>query len=102
MLLFNPPPKSESVYFLSDFFFIKEIKMVYVSPMHTSLKNKNWPYKEHCYLVADTVEELHEFAVKILRLKRSWFQDKTMLHYDITFRKRRAAILNGAMEISNL
>lgn len=49
-------------------------------------------------MVADTVEELHEFAAKI-GLKRSWFQDKSLPHYDLTKRRRTMALLAGAIEI---
>lgn len=50
------------------------------------------------HLLTSDVEELHEFARKI-GLKREWFQEKTAPHYDLTARKRRQAIANGATQI---
>ncbi len=72
---------------------------VYVSDMQTSLMNPRWRYSHHCYLIADTAKELHAFARR-LRLKRQWFQDKTLPHYDLTVNKRRQAVKFGAVEIS--
>ena len=74
---------------------------VYVDWMQPTIRNKNWPYREGCHLMADTEEELHDFAI-LLRLERNWFQPHPIHpHYDLTFRKRRAAILNGAIEVDS-
>ena len=65
------------------------------------------------HLIADTQEELHEFA-KRLGLQRSWFQDPgatgspaepgsrelEFWHYDVTEGKRLRAIQLGAVAIS--
>lgn len=74
--------------------------MVYVSEMQVSLKSARWRYSHHCYLVADAVRELHIFA-RGIGLKRSWFQDKRLPHYDLTASKRRLAIRQGAVKIDN-
>jgi len=50
------------------------------------------------HLLADTVDELHEFAQK-LGLKREWFQPKSTPHYDVCQRVRKLAIQLGAIEI---
>lgn len=65
------------------------------------------------HLIADTREELHEFATR-LGLKRSWFQDPVingkpkalpgtlhaeMWHYDVVQSKRRMAIRLGAVPV---
>lgn len=72
---------------------------VYVDEMMVCLRNKNWPYSQACHLVADSVEELHEFAGR-MRLKPSWFQDKPELpHYDLTKGMRLLAVKLGAVEI---
>ncbi|MFB0523945.1 MAG: DUF4031 domain-containing protein [Phycisphaerae bacterium] len=72
---------------------------VYVDEMTNCLKNKNWPYSRSCHLVADSVEELHYFAGRLM-LKPSWFQQKSDLpHYDLTTGMRRLAIKLGAIEI---
>lgn len=72
--------------------------MVYVSQMMVSLRSAKWRYSHHCYLIADTLRELHIFARQI-GLKRLWFQDKTLPHYDLTASKRRLAIRKGAVKI---
>lgn len=72
---------------------------IYVSEMMISLISPRWRYSHHCYLVADTTKELHSFARK-LSLKRSWFQNKTLPHYDLTINKRRQAVKFGAIEIN--
>lgn len=52
------------------------------------------------HMQADTEEELHTFAASI-GLKRHWFQSKPgrpdRAHYDLTRRRRDAAILAGAI-----
>ena len=75
---------------------------VYVDDMFPCKTNKNWRYNEACHLFADSDEELHEFAVDKLRLKRSWFQNHPrMPHYDLTRSKRLLAVSNGVIEASN-
>lgn len=72
---------------------------VYVDDLQVSLKNRNWPYSHSCHLVADSVEELHYFAGRMM-LKPAWFQDKPERpHYDLTKGKRRLAVKLGAVEI---
>lgn len=55
--------------------------------------------KQSCHMTADTPEELHRFA-SMLGLKRAWAQHegRLTLHYDLTPRRREAALLNGAVE----
>lgn len=50
-----------------------------------------------CHMTADTLDELHEMA-KALGLKRAWFQDKSIPHYDIYQTKRAKAVKLGAIE----
>lgn len=50
-----------------------------------------------CHLYADSVEELHAMAGK-LGLKRAWFQDKRLQHYDLTPAMREKALAAGAVE----
>lgn len=53
-----------------------------------------------CHMVSTTsVDELHAFADKI-GLKRSWFQNKSTPHYDLTRGKRLQAVKNGAIEVT--
>lgn len=52
-----------------------------------------------CHLVADTLEELHVFAASV-GMRRSWFQEKRLPHYDLTETRREMAVLCGAVELS--
>jgi hypothetical protein len=57
--------------------------------------------KKSCHMTADTADELHAFAKRI-GLKREWAQHvgRPTLHYDLTPRRRAAAVQNGAVETS--
>lgn len=63
---------------------------------HTMWKSKKW-----WHLMADSVEELHEFADKI-GLKRSWFQPNSAPHYDVTAYYRQKAVQAGAVELDRV
>lgn len=66
-----------------------------------------------CHLIADTEDELHEFAQRI-GLRRSWFQVPKFAgkpckpdsraaqnwHYDVTESRRAAAVRLGAVEVT--
>jgi len=57
--------------------------------------------RKWCHLISDAGdEELHEFARKI-GLKREWFQNKRIPHYDITGSKRKIAVGLGATEVNS-
>jgi hypothetical protein len=71
---------------------------VYVDSLGFCVPNARWRYTESCHLVADSLEELHSFATR-LGLKREWFQDKRLPHYDLTKGKRALAVRLGAVEI---
>jgi len=52
------------------------------------------------HLIADSIHELHDFAIKI-GLKPNWFQEKPEKpHYDVKGMMRKRAIESGAKEIS--
>ena len=51
-----------------------------------------------CHMLSDNIEELHEFASK-LGLKRSWFQNGSAPHYDLSKEKRAQALKLGAIEL---
>eukprot|EP00747_Dinoflagellata_sp_TGD_P150320 gnl/TRDRNA2_/TRDRNA2_177097_c2_seq1.p2 gnl/TRDRNA2_/TRDRNA2_177097_c2~~gnl/TRDRNA2_/TRDRNA2_177097_c2_seq1.p2 ORF type:complete len:102 (+),score=3.88 gnl/TRDRNA2_/TRDRNA2_177097_c2_seq1:60-365(+) len=56
-----------------------------------------WRGKEWCHLLADSLEELHQFAAKI-GLRRAWFQRAASYpHYDITVSVRTKALRLGAI-----
>lgn len=52
-----------------------------------------------CHMMADSIQELHEFAAR-LGLKRSWFQDGSAPHYDVSLTKRAEALELGAVHLS--
>ncbi len=57
-----------------------------------------WRGKQWCHLVADTIEELHEFAFQ-LGLQKHWFQHAASYpHYDVTVEAREKALKVGAVE----
>jgi hypothetical protein len=51
-------------------------------------------------MFADSEEELHEFAKKI-GMKKEWFQDKKLPHYDLTATRRQLALSMGAIEVDS-
>ncbi len=57
-----------------------------------------WRGQKWAHLMCSDIEELHAFAAKI-GLKRSWFQDKRIPHYDVNTNKRRQAIAAGAIPV---
>jgi hypothetical protein len=74
---------------------------VYVDELFNTEKSRKWPYLQACHLTADTLEELHEFAISI-GLSRSWFQDhRRHPHYDLTNGRRLKAVRLGAIEVSS-
>ena len=68
---------------------------VYVDDAATLWRGHRW-----AHLMADTLDELHDFAAR-LGIPRRAFQDKTSgAHYDVTAQLREHAIALGAMPIS--
>ncbi|WP_347988072.1 DUF4031 domain-containing protein [Methylomonas sp. AM2-LC] len=66
---------------------------VYVDNVQVVWRGRQW-----CHLVADSTEELHEFAKK-LGMKQIWFQRTASYpHYDITMEVRARALKLGAIE----
>lgn len=66
---------------------------VYVDNVRIEWRGRKW-----CHLVADSLEELHEFA-KRLGMQKGWFQqDASYPHYDITVESRLLALQLGAIE----
>lgn len=76
--------------------------MIYVDSLRSCIPNRKWRWNKSCHLFADSLEELHEFALK-LGLKRSYFQAGSIVpHYDLTKNKREGAVAEGAKEIVNV
>ena len=60
-----------------------------------------WKDRKSCHLIADSVEELIEFAVGI-GLQKSWFQPKSSPHFDLDEERRIMAVSKGAVELNRL
>lgn len=68
---------------------------VYVDDAVTLWRGHRW-----AHLMADTLDELHDFAAR-LGLPRRAFQDKTSgAHYDVDAALRERALAQGAVAIS--
>lgn len=52
------------------------------------------------HMIADSQDELHQMADR-LGLRRQWFQDKNIPHYDVSQSKKKLAIELGAIEVSS-
>ena len=71
---------------------------VYVDDIVT-YPNKPHGHEKWCHMACDgDIEELHAMADRI-KLRRSWFQDGQVQHYDLTPSKRTLAVINGAVEV---
>lgn len=65
---------------------------VYVDNAQVEWRGQLW-----CHLVADSIDELHDFARK-LGMRRAWFQHAASYpHYDITVESRVRALRLGAV-----
>lgn len=64
-----------------------------------SLRDYGWRHGPSCHLIADTVDELIEFAVGI-GLRPEWFQPRSSPHFDLTAEGRRLAVEYGAIEVT--
>lgn len=66
-----------------------------------SLVDYGWRLGPSCHLIADSIEELHEFA-RAIGLKRDWFQGPPKArcpHYDLTSKRRERALARGALAL---
>lgn len=68
---------------------------VYVDSLH----NYGWRLGPSCHLIADTLTELHSFALSI-GMKREWFQALSSPHYDLVRSRRERAVKLGAVEVT--
>lgn len=72
---------------------------VYCHPLVQCVPNAKWRWTSSTHLVADTLDELHAFAVKI-GLRREWFQgDGRLPHYDLNPGRFHAAVRAGVTVI---
>lgn len=70
---------------------------VYVDAPTWTKPVKN-PRKSYAHMVADTHQELHEFAAKI-GVKKHFIHRAGCTHYDITSEQHAVAVANGATEV---
>ena len=75
--------------------------MTYVDQVRP-LKRPFRRWKFHSHLFADTIEELHQFAARLFKLRRSksWFQPGPIPHYDLSRMQRNRAVKLGAVPIA--
>lgn len=64
------------------------------------LRDYGWHRGPSCHLIADSVEELIEFAESI-GMRREWLQMKSTPHFDLTVGGRTLAVEHGAIQLSN-
>lgn len=72
--------------------------MIYVDEAKWKKPNGKVSY---CHLVADSLDELHDFAKKINVGSHFFHSSSTLKHYDLSEKNRSIAIQNGAQEISS-
>lgn len=66
-------------------------------PIYVDNAQVIWQGKKWCHLVADSIDELHEFA-KRLGVERRWFhRHASYPHYDVTTEMRANALKLGAV-----
>lgn len=69
---------------------------VYVDRLAPCVPSKKWRWDKSAHLIADTLEELHEFAARI-GLRRAWFQASSTPHYDLNETRHAKALELGAV-----
>ena len=74
--------------------------MIYIDSLKSCTPKKGWRWSSYCHMFADTEEELHEFAKRI-GMRKEWFQNKKLPHYDLTAKRRQLALSLGAIEIDS-
>ncbi len=65
---------------------------VYVDFVSIEFKGYKW-----CHMLADSLQEMHEFAALIEVDKRLFHRDASYPHYDITLQMRERALQHGAI-----
>ena len=59
-----------------------------------------WRHGPSCHLIADSVEELIDFAVS-MGMRPEWYQPRSSPHFDLTADARALAVEKGAIELNN-
>ena len=66
---------------------------IYVDRAKVSFQGREW-----CHLMADTLEELHQFARQLDIDARLFHRTASYPHYDITLEMRMTVIAHGAID----
>lgn len=74
--------------------------MIYIDP----LMNHGWKLRGHpqrnCHMFTDdNINELHKMA-ELIGMKRSWFQNKRIPHYDLTAARAEKAVELGVVQLT--
>lgn len=64
------------------------------------LVDYGWRHGPSCHLIADSVDELIEFAIS-MGLRREWYQPLSSPHFDLHAEGRAIAVQNGAIELDS-
>lgn len=75
----------------------KLFKLVSSDPQARRVGRKHGHQWCHMWCEPGEEDKLHEIAAKI-GMRREWFQDKSLPHYDLVPTRRAMAILEGAVE----
>lgn len=69
--------------------------MVYVDNAFVERRGRRW-----CHLLADSVEELHEFAAAVGLSKQAFHRAARIPHYDVTSTQRLWLLEQGAKPVT--
>lgn len=69
--------------------------MVYVDNAFVERRGRHW-----CHLIADSVEELHEFASMIGLPRQAFHRAARIPHYDITAPQRQLVLAKGVQAVT--
>jgi hypothetical protein len=64
------------------------------------LVDYGWRHGPSCHLIADSVDELIQFA-EAMGMRKEWYQPKSSPHFDLTAEGRAIAIDHGAIELDS-
>jgi len=79
---------------------LKAKTMIYVDDLRKTEKTKRFPFTWGCHLLADSQEELYDFARNVMWIPAYKMLRSPLPHYDLSPAQRRIAINNGAIDIT--
>lgn len=69
-------------------------------PVYVDSANLKFKNMIMCHMIADSIDELHDMALKI-GMRKEWFQaNSSFPHYDIPLFRKKRALDFGAIEVS--